>query len=888
MSEHQGPTNRLAAESSPYLLLHRHNPVDWYPWGAEAIERARREDKPIFLSVGYSTCYWCHVMERESFSDPRIAALMNREFVNVKLDREERPDLDEIYMAATQILSGQGGWPNSLFLTPELKPYYAGTYFPPDERYGRPGFGSVLADLAAAWRERRPEVEEQAAEMARAMGRFLEERSRPAAALAPPEAAGAALASLARRFDREWGGFGGAPKFPTPSNLFLLLEMAREEDGEAGAMLAATLDQMARGGIYDQLGGGFHRYATDREWKVPHFEKMLYDNGLLLELYAREHARTGDRQAARVARETAEFLRREMTAPEGALWSAVDAETHGHEGSFYVWSRAEIEGVLGVEDAAFLAPLLGFAGPPFFEGDRYVLHLPEPLELAAERRRLPPAELRGEVAALGARLLAARARRERPATDDKVLADWNGMAIAGLAVAGSLLAAPELTAAAARAADFLLGEMRPAGGPLLHAWRGGGGKIAAYLADYAYAVRALLALHEATGEPRWLAAAAELTDEQGGRLADPEGGFFVAAASPDLLFRSKDPFDGAVPSANAVAALNLVELARRTGDRRWLEQARTTLQAFAPLLETHPDAVRMMAVANLRYHRLAEEWGAGAGSGIAGTGAGTGAGAGSALETGAVMGPSTAAGTSAGTTAGSAPDLGTVMSTSTAAGTGSFTAAGSAPEIGAMASYGPDAAPGPSTISPPANRDPSSPLSPLAALEREAAGLVEIHFHLGEPVGGAEENAAGEGQSGETTDDGEWRSFRLVLEIAPGWHIQAHTPADPSLIPTALEAVPAAGAGAKGTELRRLVYPPAKLPGDGPAAEGEPAGPAAAGAQGEAAGPSAPPLAAVYTGRVEITGELRAGAQGGRLRLVYQACDEARCLPRVELEIPVG
>src|SRR5580693_4557073 len=408
MSEREAPANRLPAESSPYLLLHRRNPVDWYPWGTEAIERARREDKPIFLSVGSATCYWCHVMERESFSDPRIAALMNREFVNVKLDREERPDLDEIYMAATQILSGQGGWPNSLFLTPELKPYYAGTYFPPAERYGRPGFGSVLADLAAAWRDRRPEVEEQAEEMAGAMRRFLEERGRPAGAPAPPEAARQALASLARRFDREWGGFGGAPKFPTPSNLFLLHEMALLDsaegapaaasaggegsaDGEAtsenaaGEMLRATLDQMARGGIYDQLGGGFHRYSTDREWKVPHFEKMLYDNGFLLELYAREHARTGDPEAARVARETAAFLRREMTSPEGALWSAIDAETHGHEGSYYVWSRAEIESVLGAEDAAFLAPLLGFAGPPFFEEDRYVLHLPAPLAAAAER-----------------------------------------------------------------------------------------------------------------------------------------------------------------------------------------------------------------------------------------------------------------------------------------------------------------------------------------------------------------------------------------------------------------------------------------------------------------------------------------------------------------------
>ncbi len=302
MSAHASTrTNRLADESSPYLLLHQHNPVDWYPWGEEAIAKARQEDKPIFLSVGYSTCYWCHVMERESFSDPAIAELMNREFVNVKLDREERPDLDEIYMTATQILTEQGGWPNSVFLTPDLKPFYAGTYFPPDDRYGRPGFRHVLEDLSQAWKTRRTDVEEQAEEMARAMRRYLEERAQPSPE--PPSGAVAARAadSLARRFDRQWGGFGGAPKFPTPSNLYLLLEMAGESP-VASEMLTATLDQMARGGIYDQLGGGFHRYATDREWKIPHFEKMLYDNGSLLELYAREHARTADPQSARIVR----------------------------------------------------------------------------------------------------------------------------------------------------------------------------------------------------------------------------------------------------------------------------------------------------------------------------------------------------------------------------------------------------------------------------------------------------------------------------------------------------------------------------------------------------------------------------------------------------------
>ncbi|HWN41031.1 MAG TPA: DUF255 domain-containing protein [Thermoanaerobaculia bacterium] len=611
MSAHDtGHTNRLAGESSPYLLLHKHNPVDWYPWSEEALERARREDKPIFLSVGYSTCYWCHVMERESFSNPQMAELMNREFVNIKLDREERPDLDEIYMAATQILTGQGGWPNSLFLTPDLKPFYAGTYFPPAERYGRPGFGSVLVSLAEAWKTRRTDVGEQAEEMAGAMRRFLEERAHPAAEPPGLEVAHRALDSLTRRFDREWGGFGGAPKFPTPSNLYFLLEMAGEHP-EAGEMLAATLDQMARGGIYDQLAGGFHRYATDREWKIPHFEKMLYDNAFLLELYAREHVRTGDSQAARIVRETAGWVAREMTSPEGAFWSAVDAETHGHEGAYYVWTREELQAALGEEDSTFLAPLLGFAEPPFFEGTHYVLHLPERLDESARRRRLPLEDLMRDLDAGRARLLAARDGRERPLTDDKVLADWNGMLIAGLAVAGELLGEPSYVERAARAADFVLTRMRPEGGPLLHVWRAGQGKIPAYLADYAFLVNGLLALHKATGEERWLASARELTEEQARRLRDPQGGFFVAGESPDVLFRSKDVFDGATPSANAVAILNLLELAERTGDHAYRLGARHALQAFAPVIQAHPDGARMMVVAVRRYHQTEAEGAAG-------------------------------------------------------------------------------------------------------------------------------------------------------------------------------------------------------------------------------------------------------------------------------------
>jgi uncharacterized protein YyaL (SSP411 family) len=610
--------NRLATASSPYLRLHAHNPVDWYPWGEEAIARARREDKPIFLSVGYSTCYWCHVMERESFSSGEIAAAMNDAFVNVKLDREERPDLDEVYMTATQLMTGQGGWPNSLFLTPDLSPFFAGTYFPPEDRWGRPGFRSLLDGIAEAWRSRRADVEAQAREVGDAIRHHLGGRFAPTAAIPPPRLLDAALRTLTQRFDPVWGGFGEAPKFPTPSNLFLLLEVAAD-DPEARRQLAVTLDRMARGGLYDQLGGGFHRYATDREWKVPHFEKMLYDNGSLLEVCARAHALLGDPELARVVRETVAFLERELLAPEGgwgrplplegqrAFWSAIDAETHGHEGAFYVWTAAELERTLGPEDAAFLAPLFGFDRPPFFEGSYYVLHLPRPLAEQAERRRTSYGELLAAISPLRERLLVERAGRQRPATDDKVLADWNGLAIAGLAVAGRLLGEAAWVERAARAADFVLTAMRVASGhreagTLLHAWRAGKGEVTAFLADYAYLVHGLLELHEATGDGRWLEAAVQTTAEQRRRLEHPDGGFYAAAESGDLLVRSREIFDGASPSPNGIALLNLLHLAERTGDRGYRAQAERALRGFAPLVEAQPAAARTVAIAVRRFH----------------------------------------------------------------------------------------------------------------------------------------------------------------------------------------------------------------------------------------------------------------------------------------------
>ncbi|MEM7049001.1 MAG: DUF255 domain-containing protein [Acidobacteriota bacterium] len=599
--------NRLAAESSPYLLLHKSNPVDWYPWGDEALARARREEKPIFLSVGYSTCYWCHVMERESFSNPQLAALMNRDFVNIKLDREERPDLDEVYMAATQILSGQGGWPNSVFLTPDLKPFYAGTYFPPEDRYGRPGFGSLLKGLARAWRERRKDVEMQAEEVAEAMAKFLGGRFGVGAA--PPALAVVEQCerSLEESFDPQWGGFGDAPKFPSPSNLLFLLDRLAHSPA-AEPLLATTLDRMARGGIYDHLGGGFHRYATDRQWKVPHFEKMLYDNGLLLEVYGRWSEQRDDPQAAFLMRQTAAFLGREMTAPEGGFWSALDAETEGREGAFYGWSEAQLREVLDGEEFDFLAPLLGFSGSPFFEDEHWVLHLPEPLDAVAAERRLERAELWAEMEPLVERLWQAREQRPRPLTDDKVLTDWNGTAIAGLARAGGALGEAGLVEQAKGAAQFVLDELWAEGGPLLHTWRRGEAKIAAFLADYAFLARGLLELDRVDPEGPWLAAAVRSTEEQISRLRAPAGGFFVAAEADDLILRSRDVFDGALPAANAAAVDNLLRLAERTGEERWRAEAEAALAARGPQVAAVPQAARGLCAALWRgSHHAAGE-----------------------------------------------------------------------------------------------------------------------------------------------------------------------------------------------------------------------------------------------------------------------------------------
>ncbi len=586
----RSPRNRLANESSPYLLLHASNPVDWYPWGEEAFAKARTENKPLFLSIGYSTCYWCHVMEREVFSDPDIAAQMNDGFVNIKLDREERPDLDEIYMTATQLLTRSGGWPNSLFLTHELAPFFAGTYFPPHDWHGRPGFPRILQAVREAWALRRTGVEEQARAMAETIREQLAPTRSAASVGGPDLAAGERLFSaLERRFDPSYGGFSAAPKFPSPANLFFLLDLASEGDVRARGMLVATLDHMARGGIHDQLGGGFHRYSTDAFWLVPHFEKMLYDNAALARLYTEASVLEPDSDFAAVARHTLDFTLAELTNPEGAFLSAIDAETDGHEGAFYVFTREELRQALGESDDALAARVFGFDGPPNFENEHYILHLPVGLDEAAGAGGLSKDELVSRLDGIGKRLLALRATRPRPLTDDKVMADWNGLVIAALARAGAVFAEPRYLDAARAAVDFILKRLRGTKGTLQHTCRAGVSRVDAMLDDYAFLIDALLEQGAATGEKRFIEEALRLQDEQDVRLWDTTaGGYFAAGEDPRSIVRAKPATDGPCVSGMGVSAMNLARLSKITGEARFLERAQQTLAAFSPTVEEVP------------------------------------------------------------------------------------------------------------------------------------------------------------------------------------------------------------------------------------------------------------------------------------------------------------
>ena len=595
--------NRLASESSPYLLQHAENPVDWHPWGEEAFRRAKAEDKPVFLSVGYSTCHWCHVMARESFADPAIAEILNRHFVSVKVDREERPEVDEIYMTATQLLTGGGGWPNSVFLTPEGKPWFAGTYFPPADRYGQPGFPTLLEKLSELWRTRREEAEAAAERIWGEMEKVARTSDRPADKPPGRETVDRGLEELKRACDRERGGFGPAPKFPPHSALRLLLsEYRARKDPSLLEPVLVTLRAMAAGGIRDHLGGGFHRYSTDGRWFAPHFEKMLYDNGQLLGIYAEAFEMTGEEEFARAARETAGWALREMRDPGGGFYTALDADSEGEEGKFYTWKREEIVDLLGREEGELFCRAYGVNPEGNWREEHSpspertnILYLPRPLEKTAEEIGLEPGELLKRLAAARHRLLAAREERVRPARDEKILADLNGLMISGLARAGRALKEPGLIESAREAADYIIDNCW-IDDRLRHTGRGKTNGGPGYLDDYAFLAAGLLDLHTASGEEKWLGSARKLADRARKLFRDPETGvfFFTADAREDegaiRLFRTSDPYDRAVPSGNGEIALVLLRLAGLTGEDKYRREVRDLLRAFRRRIETLPRA----------------------------------------------------------------------------------------------------------------------------------------------------------------------------------------------------------------------------------------------------------------------------------------------------------
>jgi len=613
--------NHLAHESSPYLLQHQNNPVDWYPWGEEAIEKACGEEKPIFLSIGYSACHWCHVMEHESFENEDIARVLNEHFVSVKVDREERPDLDQIYMNAVQMLTGRGGWPMSVFLTPDLKPFYGGTYWPPTGQAGMPGFDQILAAVIDAWKNRREQAitaaDQLTAEIQKAGA--IEGGGQPDA-LSHKMISGA-VSQLARAFDSTFGGFGQAPKFPHPMDLQLLLAVySRNKQPGLLDMVRLTLDRMAAGGIYDHLGGGFARYSVDARWLVPHFEKMLYDNALLARAYTDAYLVTGDANYARVVRETLDYVLRDMTDPAGGFYSTEDADSEGEEGLFYTWTPDEIEAVLGEERGSTFGRVFDVTDVGNFEG-RNILNLPKTIEQSAKLLTRTPEDLAAELTQSKRELFAVRDKRVPPRKDDKVIVAWNGLMVDALARAGAALEEPRYVAAAEAAADFILGKMRRddvhgssiqgSNGRLLHTWRGGKAKLDAYLDDYAALANSLVTLYEATGSERWIDESVQLIDVMLDKFADPAGGGFYYTASDHekLLTRTKELTDSSVPSGNALAATALLRLGKLLGRNDYLDAATKTLMAATPIMRQAPMAAGQMLLALDRYlgpsHELA-------------------------------------------------------------------------------------------------------------------------------------------------------------------------------------------------------------------------------------------------------------------------------------------
>ncbi len=586
--------NRLIRETSPYLLQHAHNPVDWYPWGSEAHERAKRENKPIFLSVGYSACHWCHVMERESFENAEIARAMNEWFVNVKVDREERPDLDDIYMKAVHAMTGAGGWPMSAFLTPDLEPFYGGTYFPPEGRYGRPGFRDVLRAIHENW-ERTPE---KLKAQGKRLTEMIEKEARAdTSAELDPGILERCFQQLYSNFDPTWGGFGHSPKFPHAIDLRLCLrEWKRTGNPLALEVATTTLDRMSEGGVYDQLGGGFHRYSTDEMWLVPHFEKMLYDNALLVPAYLDAFLVTGRERYARVARECCEWMLAEMQTPEGGFASTQDADTEGEEGLFFTWTPAELDLVLGERLGRWAAEWYGVTPEGNFEHGRSALWRHQEAADIAARLSIDKVELIAAMQGAREKLLVARAERVRPSTDDKTLAAWNGLAISALAQAFRVLGDERHLDAARGAANHVLGVMRQPDGRLFATSRGGRTHLNAYLPDYAYTIAALIDLYESDFDERWLREASKLDDVLEERFLDRErGGYFMTGEGhEELIARLKEPHDGALPAANGVQVGNLIRMAELLGQPRLASLAQTCITSMGDLANRYPSALTQL------------------------------------------------------------------------------------------------------------------------------------------------------------------------------------------------------------------------------------------------------------------------------------------------------
>ncbi len=586
-------SNRLADEQSPYLRQHKNNPVDWYPWGGAAFEKAQAEDKPIFLSIGYSTCHWCHVMEEESFEDEEVAEMLNDTFVSIKVDREERPDVDTIYMNVCQMMRGQGGWPLTILLTPDRKPFYAATYLPKTGRFQQMGLVDLVERVGEMWDENRDQLLEDADEVTSLLRRSVDEAG---GTEAPGEAAlNEAHSQLSSQFDSTHGGFGSAPKFPAPHNLlFLLRQRRRTKDGRALEMVTETLDQMRLGGVYDQMGYGFHRYSTDDRWVLPHFEKMLYDQAMHVMAYAEASQAEGEARYEQTAREVLTYVLRDLRAPEGGFYSAEDADSENEdgemeEGAFYVWSVEEVRDLLNEETADLVIDLYNMTPEGNYQEEatgqrtgKNVLYLDRSLSEEADRRGLDEDELRTTLDEVRRTLLEARNERPRPGLDDKILTDWNGLMIAALATAARAFDEPDYEAAAAEAADFLLDTMRGEDGRLLHRYRDGEAGVQAHLDDYAFLTWGLTELYEATHEPRWLEVALDLLEESLNRFWDgDEGGFFLTAEDgEELIVRPKEVSDGAKPSGNSVQFSNLLRLARLTG-RTELEDRADALARWA-------------------------------------------------------------------------------------------------------------------------------------------------------------------------------------------------------------------------------------------------------------------------------------------------------------------